>query len=562
MSVKFPSTEEKVGTLNDSNQNTTSTSVRFPEQTTRESDSSLSVKKGLIGTGLAVGGGLGLKWFTQPAFDLYGVNKESNKLKKEVGIHPKVGLGELEKQVGYKQQLSIAPIKDKISIAEATTKRAVLNAKNQLSQFDNAILTTNIDDTAQFIKAGHRDFLNTGYNNYGAGLTASAELLKDVGINGIDVETYLLKVIEPVIENARSAGIPDDKLNYLLNIKKQLAIKFDSKGVEIKTKPLSLQQAKGYIDNVDNFRFKNSLTDKFGKLLEDLAPEGSIVKGQIQKMNTSYKPFKEMNTAMYKVIKQTTGEFDDAALTGWLKSYIKTAKDTSKENVLRLLSEGNENINPIPGLKSQVENLKSLRVQRQQLTQQPLQIKTQSQAQIQALKAELQREIKKYVLLKQKASEIASKGKVAKGKLIGRAITAGALSGQAGNIVQNFLRLPFSGKVTTALPAIGVAGMALQAGDALSELLKGEPIRAFQSFVGGKQVPLLERTKQINRELTNNPRAYSNAIFTPETANFLAMREKALRAKDRNYKSKIIEVFKKRGIIPAIQQLLSETSTR
>jgi len=514
-----------------------------------------------LGGAGAIGAG---KWMLQPAVDLYGVNKEAGKLKRELGIHRNVGIGDIPKQIGLLRQEKITPIKDRITNVKLASQKAVLNAKNQLNQFDNAIVNNSIDEVAQVIKSGSRDWLNSGYSSYGTGIKDCAELLKDSGVE-ITTQTYLSKVIEPVLENARNAGIPEEKLQYLINVKNKLTKQYQVRARNLgkaefnltKSAPdvINLQQAKGYIDNVDNFRLKHSLVDKFGNMLEELAPEGSVVKITISDLNSAYKPFKEVSNSIYKMIDPNTGVFDDTKITKWYKDYIKTAQDTSKQNVLRMLGEETKGVTPIGGLSPLVKNLENIKTQRQGLVQAIPQLTAQKVNQLEDLGSQLQKEVSRYAKLSQKAEELASRAKGAKGKLLGRAITAGVLGGRS--MISNFLKLPLSGKVTSALPIAQTATMIPQAYEAWK--MRNEPLQQLQAFTGQPQVPPMARTQQINQDLAQNPQTYKNSIMTPQTANYLAMREKILMKKDKNYKSKIIEVFKRRGIIPAIQQLLAET---
>jgi len=506
--------------------------INQPTEKYQESTGSLLGKGVTTTAALAVAPVLGAgvyksgKWLIQPALDLADTNKESAKIKKELRLPDKFRNEDLPSQIKLQKPLSIDPLKKAQYDHAIITKQAINNASNQLAQFDKAILTTNVDEAAQLIKIGHQGFLNSGYKNYGTALDAGALLLKEAGVEGLSGLEYTQKVIEPAIKYAK-ASFNDEHLSILESIKQKLAPVADSSGIYEPEKIISLQQAKKFIDEIPDLRLKHNLTDNFGQLLQDVAPEGTKVKQIIAEANKSYKPFAEMNKATASFIKKGTGEFDDAGVERFLSSYIKTAQDTSKDNILNLMSKGNANVNPIEGLSQKVENLRDLRKVRGQLTSAKTDITNSSLSKSLELKNKLAIEMKKWTNLEVKAGELASRTKGAKGALMGRAVALGSIAGTGA--ISALARMV--GKVNAKIPLVQSAFQAATAFETWK--LRNEPLQQFSKVMDAAtfgldpmgDMPSKNKIDQIRKDAESNT-DYSNSIMTPETYNFLKFRNK------------------------------------
>lgn len=389
------------------------------------------------GVSLAGLGAAGVKRFAEPFIDLGGVNKESNLMKSQLGLPNDLQTSDISKQIGFQKKLAVAPIKDKISNINLATKQSVSNANKLLNQFDSTIVNSGVEDIAQTMKSGYRPLMNSVYSNYGNGLKEIGSILKAGGMDGFDSHAYITKVIEPVIDKLLSSGVPEEKIGYLKRISEKLYPKdYKSEivgghpGGTVKEPPkLSVEQAKSYIDNVDDLRIKSSLMHKFGDFLEESAPTGSVAKTKLGELNQSYRPWAQLRNSIERTMEESSGEFKDDRIVKWFRDYIKTERDTSKAKVLEMMSEGTENVKPIPGLKGKAEDLEKAKIHRAKLKNRVPEIKMKSQEEIGALNKQLHAEVDRYTKLQQKAQELSSRRGTAVGRIKGRMIGTGVALG-------------------------------------------------------------------------------------------------------------------------------------
>jgi hypothetical protein len=290
-----------------------------------------------------------------------------------------------------------------------------------LDTFNKSILNNNIEDTAQLIKAGHPEMLNSGYNAYGDMLNRATDLMEKQTTGGIGATGFRDNVVTKV-KDAYGEFIKDTDLAELTKLEKRL-----SKG------NINLKTAKGMIDNVNvTSRVKASLRNNFGDYIEAIAPHGSEALAEIKAGNAWYKPFAEMNNATYKIIDKKTGLMDDTKLVEWLSDYVGKEKDISKSNILKLMSEGTaggQGVKPIQGLKGQLNTLDEVRVMKNALIENIQRTKDLGLVSKNTADKQLLAEVTKYEKLLLKANELKGLTKQAKFRLASRLAVGGALTG-------------------------------------------------------------------------------------------------------------------------------------
>jgi hypothetical protein len=457
------------------------------QQPVKKSVDSESLKRAAILGGVgaaAVGAGA---WMGKPAFDILGYRNQANTIKQQLGLNRSIPIEELPTQISGKGKIATEPLRATAKDVGVQSKINLTKSKNMLDTFKSSVLNNNIEETAQLIKAGHPEMLNSGYNAYGDMLNRATDLMEKQTTGGIGATGFRDNVVTKV-KDAYGEFIKDTDLAELTKLEKRL-----SKG------NINLKTAKGMIDNVDvTSRVKASLRNNFGDFIEAIAPHGSEALAEIKAGNAWYKPFAEMNNATYKIIDKKTGIMDDTKLVKWLSDYVGKEKDISKSNILKLMSEGTvggQGVKPIKGLSGKLNTLDEVRVMKEALIENIQRTKDLGLVSKNLADKKVLAEVTKYEKLLLKANELKGLTKQAKFRLASRLAVGGALTGgKAAHLIGR------------ALGIFGVAPQLLQAGSYASEFEKWRQAQEFgergfltQDLLGGAEYVSPDDTEAMIR---------------------------------------------------------------
>lgn len=234
---------------------------------------------------------------------------------------------------------------------DSNVKVATNNLKSRVDEFNKTVLSKNLDDLAITAKTGAPKLFSSAYESYGAGLDAIDGFMVDSGTSFTNKD--ISKLIGDVKERALRNGVPENRLAMLSKLEEGLS----PSQVNI-TKPVKFSRAKSIVDNVirnSDDETKYITKELWGKLIEDNAP--IEVKGQLSKLNTDYQKFAKARYELNRIAKMKSGEYNTEGLKKFFTKYADDMAQTDKQNLIKLLSEGDDIVQPIAGLKGKVGEL-------------------------------------------------------------------------------------------------------------------------------------------------------------------------------------------------------------
>lgn len=234
---------------------------------------------------------------------------------------------------------------------DSNVKVATNNLKSRVDEFNKTVLSKNLDDLAITAKVGAPKLFESAYQSYGAGLDAIDGFMSDKGVsfNNKDISKLIGDIKDKAIRN----GVPENRLAIFTKLEEELA----PQKIDI-TKPIKFRNAKSIVDNItrnsdDETRY--IAKELWGDLIEKKAP--IEVKSQLTKMNGDYKRFANARYELNRIAKMKSGEYNIEGLKKFFTKYADDMAQTDKQNLIKLLSEGEGIVQPIPGLKSKVGEL-------------------------------------------------------------------------------------------------------------------------------------------------------------------------------------------------------------
>ena len=355
-----------------------------------------------------------------------------------------------------------------------------------------------IKDTANTLAQNHDAWRNGAFNKYLTDLQGIDDVIHNSGLAvPLEAETFKNEVLLKTAEQLDDVGL-----------KKEASI-LRKAGKGLKTgDPIQFSQAKQTITNItkSNSKMGRVLGENFLDYLATDEVASKTPAGQMfRNLQNNYAPFKSIDNYAKELLDTKTGGLNIQKVNTALTQYVKGKGNPQMGEFLRRMGQNSAMTKGVPELSRQSAQLESIVDKVSRIRQ-----------------------------LKIQANDIANQIPGINAKIKGRLVAAGSTAALLGgnNLLQQFLRMSFGGKVLTGLTGLGVVGQAQTAFDLWK--LRNEPLQQYQRAMSGatfglagKPVPPMARTQQINQELAQNPQAYENAIMTPETFNFLQMRAEA-----------------------------------
>ena len=261
---------------------------------------------------------------------------------------------DLPKFINYKTSIMESKYGNISKNIQFQANKGQLILQQRLQDFDNSILSSNIENLSNTVKTNYPRFLQDTYQAYKMGLEGYESILsqKKIQLSTLEFDT---QVVNKTLENLRNS-IPEENLTALKPILR------DATQSE---RPITLSQAKKHFEQIRNNlppEGQYKITENWGKFLEKNAtPE---VAKQLGEMNKNYITFAEARTTLNKYLNPKTGEFDIKGLNNYFLNYAKKKIDSGTKNLMEFLGEGSELTKPIEGIKEKFKGLESLKSKR------------------------------------------------------------------------------------------------------------------------------------------------------------------------------------------------------
>jgi len=177
---------------------------------------------------------------------------------------------------------------------------------------------------------------------------------------------------------------------------------------------------KGYVSGVvgrdPTSRTAAILNKNWLNFLETNAPPE--VKGQLSMLNKNYRQFAEARIQYSKIIGKA-GEFNRGAANKYLTDYFKSNIDSGTQELVNLISKGNEIVTGIEGVETKFNALKELKPQRGKLLSEIPAMKQLKQEALNKLANDAVKKVSKVRAMRSKYDEFLSRYRVQQEKTVG-----------------------------------------------------------------------------------------------------------------------------------------------
>lgn len=338
-------------------------------------------------------------------------------------------------------------LKSKFSMQENDIKYrselALQNAKKALNDFDDKILSSNVDNLSKTLEENFPVFLKSASQGYEAGMNAIEQFLESKNI-AINSQSFTQGMVDKTITEGMTRGLTEMELSPLMKIRQELS--------SVDKMPFS--QVKGYVSGVINQNPNSKLSALLRKnwlsYLDDTLPAdvSPVIKGQLTKINSAYKQFAEARFQYSKII-SPAGEFNRKAANKYLLDYFKSNIDDGTEQLMNLISKGNDIVGGIQGVESQFNAIKEMKPLRTKLTQEIFVTKQLKQQALNDLADEATQKIGKLRAMRGKYDEFISRFRVIQEK------EAGSKLKMIPRLIKNLHRFgKIGGTVLTIVPQL------------------------------------------------------------------------------------------------------------
>ena len=305
---------------------------------------------------------------------------------------------------------------------------ALQNAKSAVEDFDNKILSSKVENLSKTLEENYPTFLKNASQGYKAGMDAIDSFLvsKNIPLNSLQFEQGFL---DKAIAEGISRGLTEAELAPLLNLKTQIAPKFNAQGILAQEQTLPFSRIKGYISGLTQPNPNSKLSALVNKnwldFLEQTLPDdvSPLIKGQLSKLNMNYKQFAEARFQYSKIISRG-GEFNRQAANKYLLNYFKSNIDDGTQQLITIIGKGNDIVNGIQGVEEKFNAITQLKPQRGELIRQIGATKQLKQEALNQLADDATKNITRLRAMRSKADEFISRLKVRQEQQLGNKLLA------------------------------------------------------------------------------------------------------------------------------------------
>lgn len=440
-------------------------------------------KKDLAITAGAIGAGaLAKEIIFSPAKQIKSTEKKIDNLKKSYLGRTDIASQDVPAMISSQgkieqQKLSIPLKEEKINLAEIKLKQQIAKKElaRNLQDFDNTILSKNIDELGDALKTKTPEFLNNTYNNYGKFLD-NAELKLISANKQLSSDAFISNVLNKTIDDAIAVGVPEEKLGKLISFRNNISSKGESQIIDQNLKPPKLGKPATVKQLKGNIRFlgedipkeaKFKLRENWGNFLEKNAPE---VSEDLANVNRGYAKVSKLRNALYKTVDEASGEFDKTKLNRMLTAYAKSNVETGLQETINLMAQGNEIASGVVGVKEPFKKLQSSKTIRKGMQEYAKSAEKLSEGKILSTTAkinDLNKQIEasklKTLQWEEKANRLLSKQKNIATKHPFRSGTAGTAIRKAGGVAERAGIAAITRGAVRALPTFMMISSAVHA---------------------------------------------------------------------------------------------------
>jgi hypothetical protein len=297
-----------------------------PTAQVTQSAPTADIMAGLAGAGIAAGAGYGAYKGIKKGLDWYNAPKvERNQL---VDVVKK-----MQKDVGVEGRLYQTPKLVNTKIQDLSN---VL--KQKVSDFDKLAMLDTEKASATILKE-YDNWKSQGYSAYKQGLDEIDTQLKSSGVK-ISAQDFNNNVIKKTLDDAIKAGVPEENLKKLIQMRENNAVA--PKGKQF-SKMIKFSQAKGFVDEVAKSlptKAQYKITENWANFIENSA--GKDIAPKMKELNSNYRQFAEVRNRLADMIDTSTGELNPTKLNKYLYDYTKGKFDNGVSKMYEFLEKGNK----------------------------------------------------------------------------------------------------------------------------------------------------------------------------------------------------------------------------
>lgn len=294
------------------------------------------------------------------------------------------------------------------------TKQTTQSLKNQLNILDDTLISLNAEDLAKTVKSNYKDWLNSAYESYRVGRSAAGEFYNQFGGKPLDNQVIATEILDKA--NNR-LPMPDARIQAL----RESLTPVDIENNFIQ-RPMSFEEVDQLVNNIvrenPTSNASHAVSKEWSNFIKSNGPKE--VSEYMSNLDSKYSTFAQAREKLSSLIDRSTGEFDHKGMIKYLIDHTKRGYDEGTVNLMKMLGEASDLLEPIKGVKEKFGALSQLRQKRAEVKGKIGETALSSRERLSEIEKMADEEISKMKGLKNKSQELLSKAAVVEEKLASR----------------------------------------------------------------------------------------------------------------------------------------------